>query len=307
MFDSVGFGQAPNLGFPGEVSGRLRPWKNWRPIEQATMSYGHGIAVSLMQMARAYTGLRPRWRVDAALADQDRRCAAAWHARVFAANGARTARHAGNGSRPGRYGAQGAGPWLSRWRQDRYRLQGRRRRLCPQIRGVLRRYRADQRAAPGSGGDDRRADQLVATMVAMWPGRPSRRSPAVPCVPWVSRPMHRYRWRKSRRERASYEHAARHPRTPGRPWALCRPAWPTIAARCRQAISSWPTRAPWPTVGVTLAMRWRAGAVAVLWQPGDDFVMVASMGRISSVPALAPAGRSAGAHGLWLPERKRCR
>jgi len=55
LFDSLGFGQAPNLGFPGEVSGRLRPWKNWRPIEQATMSYGHGIAVSLIQMARAYT------------------------------------------------------------------------------------------------------------------------------------------------------------------------------------------------------------------------------------------------------------
>ena len=55
MFDSVGFGQAPNLGFPGEVHGRLRPWKNWRPIEQATMSYGHGISVSLVQLARAYT------------------------------------------------------------------------------------------------------------------------------------------------------------------------------------------------------------------------------------------------------------
>jgi len=55
MFDSVGFGQAPNLGFPGEVNGRLRPWKNWRPIEQATMSYGHGIAISLVQLARAYT------------------------------------------------------------------------------------------------------------------------------------------------------------------------------------------------------------------------------------------------------------
>ena len=55
MFDSVGFGQAPNLGFPGEVNGRLRPWKNWRPIEQATMSYGHGISISLVQLARAYT------------------------------------------------------------------------------------------------------------------------------------------------------------------------------------------------------------------------------------------------------------
>jgi cell division protein FtsI (penicillin-binding protein 3) len=55
MYDSVGFGQAPNLGFPGEVTGRLRPWKNWRPIEQATMSYGHGISISLIQLARAYT------------------------------------------------------------------------------------------------------------------------------------------------------------------------------------------------------------------------------------------------------------
>jgi cell division protein FtsI (penicillin-binding protein 3) len=55
MFDGVGFGQVPNLGFPGEVTGRLRPWKAWKPIEQATMSYGHGIAVSLVQLARAYT------------------------------------------------------------------------------------------------------------------------------------------------------------------------------------------------------------------------------------------------------------
>ena len=55
MFDDVGFGQIPHLGFPGEVSGRVRPWKSWRPIEQATMSYGHGISVSLIQLARAYS------------------------------------------------------------------------------------------------------------------------------------------------------------------------------------------------------------------------------------------------------------
>ncbi|MCL2345924.1 MAG: penicillin-binding protein 2 [Desulfobulbus sp.] len=54
LFDRLGFGQAPNLGFPGEVGGRLRPWKSWRPIEQATMAYGHGISVSLLQLARAY-------------------------------------------------------------------------------------------------------------------------------------------------------------------------------------------------------------------------------------------------------------
>ncbi|MFZ6849146.1 peptidoglycan D,D-transpeptidase FtsI family protein [Undibacterium sp. RuRC25W] len=54
MFTSVGFGQQPKFGFPGAVAGRLRSYKNWRPIEQATMSYGHGISVSLIQIARAY-------------------------------------------------------------------------------------------------------------------------------------------------------------------------------------------------------------------------------------------------------------
>ena len=54
-FDAVGFGQVSHLGFPGEVGGRLRPWKTWRPIEQATMAYGHGISVSLLQLARAYS------------------------------------------------------------------------------------------------------------------------------------------------------------------------------------------------------------------------------------------------------------
>ena len=54
MFDDIGFGQPIRLGFPGEVGGRLRPFKTWRPIEQATMSYGHGISVTLMQLARAY-------------------------------------------------------------------------------------------------------------------------------------------------------------------------------------------------------------------------------------------------------------
>ncbi len=54
-YTQVGFGQAPQLGFPGAVAGRLRPARTWRPIEQATISYGHGISVSLIQLARAYT------------------------------------------------------------------------------------------------------------------------------------------------------------------------------------------------------------------------------------------------------------
>lgn len=57
MFDSLGFGTPLKLGFPGEAGGRLRPAKHWKPIEQATMSYGHGISVTLMQMAHAYMAL----------------------------------------------------------------------------------------------------------------------------------------------------------------------------------------------------------------------------------------------------------
>jgi cell division protein FtsI (penicillin-binding protein 3) len=55
MFTTIGFGQQPKFGFPGAVAGRVRPYKSWRPIEQATMSYGHGISVSLLQLAHAYT------------------------------------------------------------------------------------------------------------------------------------------------------------------------------------------------------------------------------------------------------------
>jgi cell division protein FtsI (penicillin-binding protein 3) len=55
LFTDVGFGQVPKTGFPGEAGGRVRPYRSWRPIEQATMSYGHGISVSLAQLARAYT------------------------------------------------------------------------------------------------------------------------------------------------------------------------------------------------------------------------------------------------------------
>ncbi|MBX3658530.1 MAG: penicillin-binding protein 2 [Ramlibacter sp.] len=55
LFSQAGFGQKPQLRFPGAVTGRLRPYKNWRPVEQATMSYGYGLSASLFQMARSYT------------------------------------------------------------------------------------------------------------------------------------------------------------------------------------------------------------------------------------------------------------
>jgi cell division protein FtsI (penicillin-binding protein 3) len=55
MYSQVGFGTKPQLPFPGAVSGRLRAYKSWRPIEQATMSYGYGLSSSLFQLAQAYS------------------------------------------------------------------------------------------------------------------------------------------------------------------------------------------------------------------------------------------------------------
>jgi len=55
IYAQAGFGQKPQVPFPGAVTGRLRPYKSWRPIEQATMSYGYGLSASLFQLAQAYT------------------------------------------------------------------------------------------------------------------------------------------------------------------------------------------------------------------------------------------------------------
>ena len=54
-FNALGLGQVPQTGFPGAAAGRLRPYERWRLIEKATMSYGYGLSVSLLQVARAYT------------------------------------------------------------------------------------------------------------------------------------------------------------------------------------------------------------------------------------------------------------
>ena len=55
MYTAIGLGQRPRIDFPGAAAGRLRPYKSWRPVEQATMSYGYGLSASLFQLARAYT------------------------------------------------------------------------------------------------------------------------------------------------------------------------------------------------------------------------------------------------------------
>ncbi|AEG92048.1 peptidoglycan D,D-transpeptidase FtsI family protein [Ramlibacter tataouinensis] len=54
-YTALGYGQKPQIDFPGAATGKLRPWKTWKPVEQATMSYGYGLSASLFQMARSYT------------------------------------------------------------------------------------------------------------------------------------------------------------------------------------------------------------------------------------------------------------
>lgn len=54
-YQEYGIGRAPELTFPGVASGRLRSWQRWRPIEQATMAYGYGLSMSLLQIAQMYT------------------------------------------------------------------------------------------------------------------------------------------------------------------------------------------------------------------------------------------------------------
>lgn len=50
----AGFGEETGAGLPGEVSGLLRSPSRWVPVEQAAISYGYGISVTPLQLARAY-------------------------------------------------------------------------------------------------------------------------------------------------------------------------------------------------------------------------------------------------------------
>lgn len=56
-YADFGFGQSNDLGLPGEQKGLLTKRKKWRPIEHATLSYGYGVSVNTLQLARAYQAL----------------------------------------------------------------------------------------------------------------------------------------------------------------------------------------------------------------------------------------------------------
>ena len=60
FFDTLtklGISQITASGFPGEVRGSLGNYQNWRPIKRATLSYGYGVSVTLLQLAKAYAAI----------------------------------------------------------------------------------------------------------------------------------------------------------------------------------------------------------------------------------------------------------
>jgi len=56
-YRKLGFGATNDLIIPGEQKGILAKRKKWRPIEHATMSYGYGLSVNTLQLARAYQAI----------------------------------------------------------------------------------------------------------------------------------------------------------------------------------------------------------------------------------------------------------
>ena len=58
FFNSLGFGQVPSSGFPGEASGTLDyQCSRWRKGMIASLSYGYNVDISLIQLAGAYAAI----------------------------------------------------------------------------------------------------------------------------------------------------------------------------------------------------------------------------------------------------------
>ena len=91
-YTALGYGHKPDLAFPGAATGRVRHWKAWRPVEQATMSYGYGLSASLFQMAHSYTAFSHDGRVIPATLVRAPDDTAVEGVRVFSEKNARAVR-----------------------------------------------------------------------------------------------------------------------------------------------------------------------------------------------------------------------
>ncbi|MSP27216.1 MAG: penicillin-binding protein 2 [Methylococcales bacterium] len=57
VYKSLGIGSSAETGFKGEAKGRMLDYKEWQDFDRAVMSFGYGMNVSAIQLARAYTAL----------------------------------------------------------------------------------------------------------------------------------------------------------------------------------------------------------------------------------------------------------
>ncbi|HEX5755651.1 MAG TPA: penicillin-binding transpeptidase domain-containing protein, partial [Arenimonas sp.] len=57
LYSRFGLGKVSGSGFPGESQGVLRGPQTWGPTEKATISYGYGLSVTPLQLARAYAAI----------------------------------------------------------------------------------------------------------------------------------------------------------------------------------------------------------------------------------------------------------
>ncbi len=55
VYNRFGFGRTTGSGFPGESTGYLNHFDRWSKVEQATLSYGYGLATTALQLAQAYS------------------------------------------------------------------------------------------------------------------------------------------------------------------------------------------------------------------------------------------------------------
>jgi cell division protein FtsI (penicillin-binding protein 3) len=62
-YNRFGFGEVTGSGFPGESAGVLRNYRHWRRVEQATLSYGYGISVTVLQLAEAFAAIADEGRL----------------------------------------------------------------------------------------------------------------------------------------------------------------------------------------------------------------------------------------------------
>jgi cell division protein FtsI (penicillin-binding protein 3) len=54
IYARAGFGATTESGFPGEALGYMSSYQGWGEVETATLAFGYGLAVTPLQLARAY-------------------------------------------------------------------------------------------------------------------------------------------------------------------------------------------------------------------------------------------------------------